>query len=151
MPAFSTVFPLPFMAGLCPTVPGHRVATVARPTLVRVLGPPASQRGQSGDILGCASCITNLAIRVQDARCEMSNARKLVGLRCRMRVGREHLAHQGRALGAGGPRLTPVPPSPAARVRSVRTRTCGSRVHDASNPGAPTTKKRARSSHGLAA
>ncbi len=54
------------------------------------------------DTLGCASCVTNVSTRVQDARCEMSNARKLLGLRCKMRVGREHLAHQRRALGAGG-------------------------------------------------
>ena len=33
---------------------------------------------------------------------------------------------------------TPAPPSPAARVRSVRTRTYGSWAHDASNPAVPT-------------
>ncbi len=50
-----------------------------------------------------ASCVTNPATRVQDARSEMRNFRKPVGSRCKMRGGREHLAHPRRALGAGGP------------------------------------------------
>jgi len=52
-----------------------------------------------------ASCVTNLATRVQDARSEMRNPRKPVGPRGRMRGGREHLAHPRRALGAGGRRF----------------------------------------------
>ncbi len=48
------------------------------------------------------------------------------------------------ASASGGRRLTPAPPSPATRVRSVRTRTCGSRAHDASNPAVPTSKARCR-------
>ncbi len=39
-------------------------------------------------------------------------------------------------------RLTPAPPSHPARVRSVRTRTYGSRAHDASNPAVPTRVSR---------
>ena len=53
----------------------------------------------------CASCVTNLSTRVQDARCGMRNFRKLVGSRCKMCRCREHLAHHGSALGAGGPRF----------------------------------------------
>ena len=52
-----------------------------------------------------ASCVTNPAARVQDARSEMRNFRKPVGSRCKMRGGREHLAHPRRAFGAGGPRF----------------------------------------------